>query len=105
MPLRRIRCWRKSCEKFGFVVGMVLLFAALWLRENIGAAGLAGIAIIVSLLLFWKSEKKQAAVGRREMQILLIGYMVVSFAEIFTVGGFLENQTILKVEFSHWRYL
>ena len=34
--------------------------------------------------------------GDREMQILLIGYIVVSFAEIFTVGGFLLSEEDTK---------
>lgn len=35
--------------------------------------------------------------GGREMQILLLGYILVSFAEIFTVGEFLTSQSTLKV--------
>lgn len=34
--------------------------------------------------------------GDREMQILLIGYIVVSFAEIFTVGGILSSAEDIK---------
>lgn len=63
---------------------------------NLGAVILAGIAIIVSGVLLWMAERKTAAVGRREMQILLLGYILVSFAEIFTVGGFMTSQTTLK---------
>jgi len=33
------------------------------------------------------------------MQIFLIFYILVSLAEIFTVGGFLTNQTVLVVCF------
>lgn len=33
----------------------------------------------------------------REMQILLLGYILVSFAEIFTVGEFLTSRSTLMV--------
>lgn len=36
-------------------------------------------------------------IWNREMQVFLVGYMVVSLAEIFTVGGFLTNRTVLVV--------
>ncbi|MCJ1307281.1 hypothetical protein MMC25_000927 [Agyrium rufum] len=34
------------------------------------------------------SERKKAAVGRREIQVFLIGYIIVEICEIFSVGGF-----------------
>lgn len=49
---------------------------------------LAFFAILASLFLIWRSERKKAAVGRREMQIFLLGYIVIQICEIFTVGGF-----------------
>ncbi|MCJ1359817.1 MAG: hypothetical protein MMC33_009820 [Icmadophila ericetorum] len=55
---------------------------------NLGSILLCGIAILVALFLIFKSERKQAAVGRREMQLFLIGYIVIEICEIFTVGGF-----------------
>lgn len=55
---------------------------------NLGSILLAGIAIAVSGFLLLKSEKKRAAVGRREMQLFLIGYVIISICEIFTVGEF-----------------
>lgn len=55
---------------------------------NLGSIILAAIAIVVSAFLFFKSERKRAAVGRREMQIFLIGYIIISIAEIFSVGEF-----------------
>ncbi|RPA84761.1 hypothetical protein BJ508DRAFT_339410 [Ascobolus immersus RN42] len=58
---------------------------------------IAGIAILVTALLIWMSEKKQAAVGRREMQILLGWYIVISLAEIFSVGGFMNSADLDKV--------
>ncbi|KAF8426584.1 chitin synthase III catalytic subunit [Tirmania nivea] len=79
----------KSCELIGFTAGGNQV-------GNLGAVVLAGIAIIVSGVLLWMAERKAAAVGRREMQILLLGYILVSFAEIFTVGGLLTNQFTLK---------
>ncbi|TAQ84908.1 hypothetical protein B7494_g6759 [Chlorociboria aeruginascens] len=33
-------------------------------------------------------ERKQAAVGRREMQLFLVGYIIIEICEIFTVGEF-----------------
>ena len=35
--------------------------------------------------------------GDREMQILLIGYVAVSFAEIFTIGKVLPSSTDPRV--------
>ncbi|KAF4313501.1 Chitin synthase III catalytic subunit [Botryosphaeria dothidea] len=55
---------------------------------NLGSILFCGIAIAVSGFLLWRSERKQAAVGRREMQLFLLGYIVISICEIFTVGGF-----------------
>jgi len=55
---------------------------------NLGSILLCGVAIVTSALLLWRSQRKKAAVGRREMQIFLCGYMVISLCEIFTVGGF-----------------
>lgn len=56
--------------------------------SNIGSIILCGIAIAASGLLLWTSERKRAAVGRREMQIFLIGFIIIQICEIFTVGGF-----------------
>jgi Chitin synthase export chaperone len=55
---------------------------------NLGSILVCGIAIAVALLLLFRSERKAAAVGRREMQLFLIGYILISICEIFTVGGF-----------------
>lgn len=63
---------------------------------NLGAILFAAIAILVSLFLLWRSERKKAAVGRREMQLFLLSYIVISIAEIFTVGKFPLNNTALK---------
>ncbi|KAL3466544.1 chitin synthase III catalytic subunit [Aspergillus heterothallicus] len=54
---------------------------------NLGSILLAFIGIVVSLFLIWRSERKQAAVGRREMQIFLLGFIVIELCEIFSVGG------------------
>lgn len=79
----------KSCYLVGFTAGGNQV-------GNLGVVVLAGIAIIASIVLLLMAEKKAAAVGRREMQILLLGYILVSFAEIFTVGEFLTSQSTLK---------
>lgn len=55
---------------------------------NLGSILLCGLAIVASALLIWRSERKKAAVGRREMQLFLLGYIIVEICEIFTVGGF-----------------
>ncbi|KAI9730572.1 MAG: hypothetical protein M1834_005813 [Cirrosporium novae-zelandiae] len=58
---------------------------------NLGSILLCAVAILVSLYLLWMSERKEAAVGRREMQLFLIGFIIVELCEIFTVGGFPLN--------------
>lgn len=60
---------------------------------NLGSILLCGIAIAVTAFLLWRSERKQAAVGRREMQLFLLGYILIEICEIFTVGLFpLDNK-------------
>ncbi|KAH8907003.1 chitin synthase export chaperone [Coniochaeta sp. PMI_546] len=55
---------------------------------NLGSILLCGIAIATSIYLILRSERKRAAVGRREMQLFLLGYIVIEICEIFTVGEF-----------------
>ncbi|KAF4452470.1 hypothetical protein F53441_4675 [Fusarium austroafricanum] len=55
---------------------------------NLGSIILAGAAIATAGFLLLRSEKKRAAVGRREMQLFLIGYIIISICEIFSVGEF-----------------
>ncbi|KAI7111111.1 hypothetical protein D0869_16279 [Hortaea werneckii] len=55
---------------------------------NLGSILLAFIAILVTLVLLWRSDRKKAAVGRREMQFFLLGYIVIEICEIFTIGWF-----------------
>ncbi|TPX07869.1 uncharacterized protein E0L32_010444 [Thyridium curvatum] len=66
---------------------------------NLGSILLCGLAILTSLYLLWRSERKKAAVGRREMQLFLVGYLVISICEIFTVGEFPLNGKV-RVAFS-----
>ncbi|KAK8086970.1 hypothetical protein PG994_001944, partial [Apiospora phragmitis] len=61
---------------------------------NLGSILLCGIAIAVSALLLLLSERKKAAVGRREMQLFLVGYIILEICEIFTVGEFPLNSTV-----------
>lgn len=63
---------------------------------NLGSILLAGLAIVVSAYLLWRSERKQAAVGRREMQLFLLGYIIIEICEIFTVGKFPLETKIVK---------
>ena len=72
---------------------------------EIGVILLCGIAIFTTLFLLWRTQIKRAAVGRRygyqirltleslmvahrEMQIFLVGYVLIEICEIFTIGGF-----------------
>lgn len=55
---------------------------------NLGAILLCGIAIVVTIYLLMRSQRKRAAVGRREMQLFLLGYLIIEICEIFTVGEF-----------------
>ncbi|EWZ48479.1 hypothetical protein BFJ63_vAg10451 [Fusarium oxysporum f. sp. narcissi] len=66
---------------------------------NLGSILLAGAAIITAVFLLLRSEKKRAAVGRREMQMFLIGYIIISICEIFSVGEFPLNSTV-RIAFS-----
>ncbi|KAK3671102.1 hypothetical protein LTR78_009063 [Recurvomyces mirabilis] len=63
---------------------------------NLGSILFAFIAILVSLILFWRSDRKKAAVGRREMQFFLVGYIIIEICEIFTVGGFPLNGAVRR---------
>ncbi|KAJ4289714.1 hypothetical protein N0V90_011044 [Kalmusia sp. IMI 367209] len=63
---------------------------------NLGSILLCGIAILTTLFLLWRSERKKAAVGRREMQLFLIGYVIISICEIFTIGGFPLDSGVRK---------
>ncbi|KAL1877055.1 hypothetical protein Daus18300_002665 [Diaporthe australafricana] len=61
---------------------------------NLGSILLCGVAIATAIYLILRSERKKAAVGRREMQLFLVGYIVISICEIFTVGEFPLNSTV-----------
>ncbi|KAJ3496879.1 hypothetical protein NLG97_g2326 [Lecanicillium saksenae] len=55
---------------------------------NLGSIILAGLAVVTAIFLLLKSDRKKAAVGRREMQLFLVGYIIISICEIFSVGEF-----------------
>lgn len=61
---------------------------------NLGSIILSGIAIVVTVLLLLRSERKRAAVGRREIQAFLLGYLLISICEIFSVGEFPLNDKV-----------
>ena len=63
---------------------------------NLGSILLCGIAIAVTIFLLLRTERKAAAVGRREMQVFLAGYIVIEICEIFTIGGFPLDSTVRK---------
>ncbi|KAL8712798.1 MAG: hypothetical protein Q9220_003006 [cf. Caloplaca sp. 1 TL-2023] len=52
-----------------------------------GSILIAFLAILITIFLILRSDRKQAAVGRREFQLFLLGYIIVEICEIFTVGG------------------
>ncbi|KAH6621039.1 chitin synthase III catalytic subunit [Chaetomium sp. MPI-SDFR-AT-0129] len=66
---------------------------------NLGSIILCGVAIVVTAGLLLRSERKRAAVGRREMQAFLLGYLLISICEIFSVGAFPLNDNV-RVAFS-----
>lgn len=55
-----------------------------------------GLAILTTFLLLWRSERKAAAVGRREMQLFLLGFLIISLCDIFSVGGFPLNDAVRR---------
>jgi hypothetical protein len=67
--------------------------------QNLGSILVDFFAIIMSIGLILLSERKRAAVGRREMQMFLVGYILICLCEIFTVGGFPLNATARVVSF------
>ena len=74
---------------------------------------MCGIALGMTVLLFMLTERRKAAVGmisslgetincpgRREMELVLLGYAIINICEIFSLGGFLTNAKALKVRLS-----
>ena len=55
------------------------------------------IAVLVTGYLLMRSERKKAAVGRREMQLFLLGFIIIEICEIFTVGEFPLSGTVRVV--------
>ncbi|KAF1844678.1 uncharacterized protein K460DRAFT_365625 [Cucurbitaria berberidis CBS 394.84] len=74
--------WEGACTLRGFPVGGDARL------RNLGSIIIAAIAVVVSAFLLWRSQRKKAAVGRREMQLFLLGYIIISICEILTIGGF-----------------
>jgi hypothetical protein len=66
---------------------------------SLGSILIAGLAILTSLFLIFRSNKKRAAVGRREMQLFLLGYIIISICEIFTIGWFPLDGLVRRVSF------
>ncbi|KAF9701961.1 hypothetical protein EKO04_000225 [Ascochyta lentis] len=87
-PTRNGGGWNGGCTLQGFPVGGDSRL------HNLGSIILCGIAIAITSFLLWRSERKKAAVGRREMQLFLLGYIIVSICEIFTIGGFPLNDSV-----------
>lgn len=79
----------ESCRLTGFSIGRGQYVG------NIGSVLIAIVAIIVTLFLIALAERKLAAVGRREMQLFLSTYILVQICEIFTVGLYPLDKTVL----------
>lgn len=62
--------------------------------RNLGVILLDGLAILVVVALLALTQRRKAAVGRKEIQLFLIGYFILSLCEIFTIGGFPLDSTI-----------
>lgn len=63
--------------------------------RNPGDIAFAILSSLIALWLVIRSQTKFAAVGRREMQILILIYFFISVVQIFTVGGFITNVKLL----------
>lgn len=87
-PTRNGGGWEGGCVLEGFGVGGGDNL------HNLGSIIVCGFAILATFFLLWKSERKKAAVGRREMQLFLLGYIIISICEIFTIGGFPLNNSV-----------
>jgi hypothetical protein len=90
---------------------------------NLGSILIDGFAILIALFLIWKSNRKRAAVGRRyigllpccyqpqadrstrEMQLFLLGFIIISICEIFTIGWFPLNGAVRRVSLNSTRSL
>lgn len=75
---------------------MIFSSVTIPLLTTVGSILLCGIAILVTIYLLFRSERKAAAVGRREIQLFLMGYIVIEICEIFTVGAFPLDPTVRK---------
>ncbi|KAG4426413.1 hypothetical protein IFR04_000295 [Cadophora malorum] len=87
----------------GFEGGCVLTGISLGGGRHLGNLGvilLCGVAILVSAFLLWRSERKQAAVGRREMQLFLLAYIIIEICEIFTVGKIPDLKESVRIGFT-----
>lgn len=65
--------------------------------RNLGDIIMAAIAIIVALVLVGMTHRKRAAVGRKEMNVVFIGYILILAAQIIDSGGFLDEQSKVVV--------
>lgn len=63
---------------------------------NLGSILVAGLALLLTLGLLWRTERKAAAVGRREIQLFLLGYFCISLCEIFSQGHFPLSNNVRK---------
>lgn len=61
-----------------------------------GSILFAFVGILVTIFLLWRANRKAAAVGRREMQLFLLGFLIIEICEIFTQGGFPLDNNVRK---------
>jgi len=79
-----------SCELRGISLGGGSYLA------NLGSILVCGLAILLTIGLLWRTERKAAAVGRREIQLFLLGYLAISICEIFSQGHFPLDNNVRK---------
>ncbi|KAF2861169.1 hypothetical protein K470DRAFT_281652 [Piedraia hortae CBS 480.64] len=84
------RPWYNGCSLLGVHLGGGRFLA------NLGSIIVAFLAVLTALFLLFRSNRKRAAVGRREMQMFLGSFMLVQICEILSVGHFPLNSSVQK---------
>ncbi|ODQ53151.1 hypothetical protein SAICODRAFT_7308 [Saitoella complicata NRRL Y-17804] len=64
--------------------------------RNIGDICLCILALLFTLKLVWKTRMKSVTIGGREIQLFLFGYFLATFLQVFSIGGWLIDRTVLK---------
>jgi len=82
------RVYKRVCVLKGFCTGTHDV-------RNIGDTILCVIGMGVAIWLIICSQRKRAAVGRREMQLFLLTYFFICFVQMFSMGGWLNDHGAL----------